>query len=48
MSNNNQMIIMAVGIGAIGTLLYVGYSMSQKSKKQQIIKKNLFLILFHF
>lgn len=31
MSNNNQAIIMAVGVGAIGTLLaYVGYSMSQK------------------
>ena len=34
MSNNNQAIIMAVGVGAIGTLLaYVGYSMSQKEQE---------------
>ena len=34
MSNNYQAIIMAVGVGAIGTLLaYVGYSMSQKEQE---------------
>ena len=37
MSNNNQAIIMAVGVGAIGTLLaYVGYSMSQKENETTI------------
>ena len=43
MSNNsNQAIIMAVGVGAIGTLLaYVGYSMSQKEieSKREIHKE---------
>ena len=40
MSNNNQAIIMAVGVGAIGTLLaYVGYSMSQKENETTIDNK---------
>ena len=40
MSNNNQAIIMAVGVGAIGTLLaYVGYSMSQKENESIVDNK---------
>ena len=49
MSNNNQAIIMAVGVGAIGTLLaYVGYSMSQKEQETTDNKEKSILILFHF
>jgi len=37
MSNNNQAIIMAVGVGAIGTLLaYVGYSMNQNARELKV------------
>tara|TARA_A100001011_G_C14246145_1_gene815647 strand:- start:538 stop:870 length:333 start_codon:yes stop_codon:yes gene_type:complete len=37
MSNNNQAIIMAVGVGAIGTLLaYVGYSMNQNARESKL------------
>ena len=43
MSNNNQAIIMAVGVGAIGTLLaYVGYSRKKEQETTDNKEKSIF------